>query len=284
MLVNKLSQHPQLLKVGGELNNIWTEIGGGPVYPKNEYRNELDVSWEYTNNMTNYYTRSIEDAKSFKRHLMRMIYRWKTGGGRISYDWEKIRVINKSPHLINKISYIHGMFPGSKIIFIIRPIHEQVASMKMHFQKSGQKRALPINENEGWRDPSENSENDISVYPNDFKTLPLMWLRLNKIALEELDKLPREDYYILRYEDFVNKQSESLESIFNLLNLEEGHRSSEEQIIKESIKIYNTSTPGDPQKKWKKHLTEEEKGILSEVIEKESETINFINKRVDSDQ
>ncbi len=276
MLVNKLSQHPQLLKIGGELNTIWTEIGGGPVYPNNEYRGKEDVDLRYLSNMTSYYARSIEDAKSFKRHVMRFVYKRKTGGGRVKYDWDKIKVLNKSPHLINKTGYLKGMYPGSKLILIIRPIHEQVASMKMHYLKSGQVRALPVNEKESWRNPSGNNAEDLAVFPGDFKVLPLMWLRLNAIALRDLSSFDKSEYHIVKYEDLAGNQAQCMKDLFEFLQLDASHKTEEEKIINESIKIFNTSTEGDPRKKWEKHLTDEEKTELESILSVRSEDYNFI--------
>lgn len=282
MLVNKLTQHPQLLKIGGELNNIWSEIGGAPVYPSNAYRDAFHFDVGYANNMSAYFSRSIEDAKSFKRHMMRAVYRWKTGGGRISYDWDHLHVVNKSPHLINKIGYLNALYPSSKIILIVRPLEEQVASLKMHYLKTGQLRAMPMNEKDGWRDPSNEANADRAVFPNDFEALPGMWIRLNKVAIDSLKQMDKNQYFVVDYTAFVEEQDQVLKALFSFLDLDERHRSMESAIVKSGIKVFNTSTSGNPREKWKKHLTEREKEVVADIRTMEKSTISEIEAFVQS--
>lgn len=276
MLVNKLSQHPQLFKVGGELNTIWSKIGGARVYPINEYKSIEDASFEFSNNMTNYFTRSIEESKSFKRHVMRMVYLNKTGGGRVFYDWDRVKVLAKSPHLINKVGYLKGIYPKSKIVLIIRPIHEQVASLKMHIISHNEVRALPKNEMESWRTPSTDPSEDLLIYPPDFKAIPQMWIRLNSLCIKELRKMNEDDYCIIKYDDLVNNEGKTIEKLYKFMDLSEVHEKEAQKIVEKSIKIYNTTTSGDPRQKWKKHLNDEEKKQIDDCIEEFRSDYDFI--------
>ena len=116
LLMNTLSEHPQLLKVGFELNKVWTDIGGAPCSVNCNERTEHDFNPVYANNMTSYFTEYIENSKTVKGHLARWFAKRHYGSGGIFYDWENVRVMNKSPHLSNKIRYINAMYPNAKYI------------------------------------------------------------------------------------------------------------------------------------------------------------------------
>ena len=51
-LVDKLSSHPQLLKIGVELNQVWTDIGGASIKGTCDHKVATDASAEYTYQMT----------------------------------------------------------------------------------------------------------------------------------------------------------------------------------------------------------------------------------------
>src|SRR5690554_2697337 len=119
LLMNTLSEHPQLLKAGFELNNMWTEIGGAPCSGQCELRLASDLQAQYQNNVTAYFDRYIQKSKSFIRHLSRWSQKRHYGYGRIFYDWDNLFLMNKSPHLSNKISYINAMYPNAKFVVIV---------------------------------------------------------------------------------------------------------------------------------------------------------------------
>ena len=154
LLVNKLTQHPQLLKVGSELNEIWTEIGGANCLDHCHYRNEGHADFRYSFQMSAYFFRFINQSKSIKRHLMRAVNVRKMQEGRIFYDWQNIIPVNKSTHLINKIKYVNTLFPESKFIFIIRDIYAQSSSLKYHFQdinkRTGKVNIMPDEKKDCW--------------------------------------------------------------------------------------------------------------------------------------
>jgi len=132
-LTNKLTGHPQLLKIGTELNSVWTKIGGASILRYCDYKGPENVNCYYTYQMSNYLFRFINESKSLKRHLMRANIYYSRKIGRISYDWDNLIPVNKSPHLMNKIGYVNKLFPQSKYIFIVRDIFGHSASMKVHF-------------------------------------------------------------------------------------------------------------------------------------------------------
>lgn len=271
LLMNTLSEHPQLLKAGFELNDVWSDIGGAPCSVNCAERTEKDFSPEYANNMTAYFTKYIEESKSIKRHLARYSAKRHHGSGGIFYDWENIRVMNKSPHLSNKIRYIHKIYPKAKFVVIIRSLEGQVSSMKMHFKKHRKQNDytfyLPKKETECWSniqgEVAPKFESD-RLYPGNFALLLEAWLRLNTRIIEDIESIPNSQKHILLFEDLMENQDQKLMDIFGFLDLEQKHKFKVDQIISKKRKIHNTTTKGNPLDKWKKYLEETEQKILQE--------------------
>lgn len=283
LIVDKLSSHPQLIKIGSELNEIWTEVGGAPMKGSCPHLTKENADPKYTYQMTNYIVSFLNDSKTLRRRLMRRIVKMNTKLGRVNYDWDNIIPVNKSPHLMNKLSYVNALFPESKNILIVRNIFAHSASMKVHFDNAYKNKNLvhvmETGEHSCWSDlPKAKFGNELptNVYPSDFSLIPKMWLRLNSIALKEIAQLPKEKYLIVSYEKLVVEQESELRRIFDFLELREEYKEDENTICKSGQKMINTTTSGNPLDKWKKHLSEEEKSMIEKVIEEDADTYNFI--------
>ena len=288
MLVDKLTQHPQLLKVGVELNDIWTSIGGAPCISPCAYRDETDAVPEAGQNMAAYFAEFIRKSKTVRRHLMRAKNYFREKKGSIFLDWDHLIPVNKSPHLTNKLRYVHALFPQSKILFIIRSIEGHSASMKIHFERDYKRLGLvswmPENEEGCYsRLPEGQVPADAApgrCFPGDFSVIPEMWIRLNARALEDLTTLPEDRYRVIVYEDMVLNWEESLKSIIDFLGLDPRHQAATEKIVHSQMKIINTTTKGNPLEKWKKALSEQEVEQLREVIEANRQTYERIQSRI----
>ncbi|MCB0823381.1 MAG: sulfotransferase [Bacteroidales bacterium] len=271
LLVNKLSQHPQLLKIGSELNDIWTAIGGADCLDHCEFKSDKDASFEYALNMGYYFTRFIQDSRSFKRHAMRFVNQLQQQQGRVLYDWQNIVPVNKSPHLMNKIGYVHAMFPKSKFIFIIRDIYGFSSSMKAHLEKftkeTGKVYVKPNDEKGCWHRMKDDEHLGLKAYPPDFSVIPEMWIRLNLLALTQLKELVDLKFLVVDYNDFVREQQVQLKRVFDFLNLKEKYKSTETKICKSVSTYKNTTTTGNSLTKWQKHLSSSEQEIIDKVIE-----------------
>ena len=66
---------------------------------------------------------NYEDATEDIKTSMRNYY-----SNLLSTDSSKKRIINKCPHLSNKLKYVLGIFPDAKIIHIVRDCEANVAS------------------------------------------------------------------------------------------------------------------------------------------------------------
>lgn len=285
-LVGKLSQHPQLLHVGSELNDIWTAVGGAPCSEVCQYRDELHFDVEYAQNMAHYFAEYARQSRKLRRHAMRWRHKQRTGSGRLTYDWQHLICINKSTHLTNKIRYVKSLFPNSKWIVLIRSIYGNAGSSKVFFNNLNDRQGLtfcvPDNSRDCWTTaPGQNSGTNGKIgYPGDFRAIPLMWLRLNYQLFQDLERIPSKDVLVVPYERLVERQSEQLMSIFRFLDLEDSHSREAEQIAGTSMKPMNTSTSGDPLSKWRTHLTSEELKVIADEVNVQDEQFTYINHRL----
>ncbi|MEL7338870.1 MAG: sulfotransferase [Bacteroidota bacterium] len=273
-LLDKLSQHPQLLKVGAELRGVWTEIGdAASMGPLSEAKRADQAHYLAATNMAHYLSAFIRESQNLRRHLMRAKNYYRYGQGRIRYDWPQVRPVNKSTQLVNKLAYAHRLFPQSQIILIIRGIEGHSASMKRFIEHNYQREQIvhvfPEQTDASWtRLPEKALPEGLSPerrYPNHFATIPQMWLQLNLRALRDLEALPRESYRVVLYEELVQEQAHYLGQLFDFLNLASEHQLEAGKIARSKLTITNTSTQGDPLEKWKKHLSESEIKILADM-------------------
>ena len=272
-LVSKVVSHPQLLKVGDELDKVWDHIGGAQIGAKCVHKTEEDASSEFTYQMSNYFFDYLQESKGLKRHLMRAANKYNKGFGRIFHDWENIIPVNKSPHLVNKMEYVLALFPTSKFVYIIRDIRGHSASMKVHFNfyrtKKGKVAFLPEHELDCWSLIDETSETELGSksYPPNFALLPQMWIRLNRIGLLTAKKLGTDKVMVVQYEDLIENQENLMKKIFDFIGSHDKHRQETERIAGLKMSNINTTTKGNSLEKWKTTLTEEEKGTLNSCIE-----------------
>lgn len=286
LLMNTLSEHPQLLKAGFELNRVWSDIGGAPCSVNCDERTEAHFKQEYANNMTAYFSKYIEDSKSIKRYISRWSEKRYYNAGSISYDWENVRIMNKSPHLSHKIRYLNAMYPNAKFIVIIRSPYGQSASLKMHLLKyhKNEKYYFELKPNSNtcwtnWIDPDLEKLNKERLFPGNFKLIPEYWMRMNNLIFDHLKHIPKERQIVFSYEDLVVNQEKTLGSIFKFLDLDPKHRKSELDIIKKKQKIQNTDTKGNPLTKWKRYLNrEEQKAIDLELLNNKTIFDNIRNQ------
>lgn len=283
LLMNTLSEHPQLLKAGFELNDIWNNIGGAPCSVNCAERTEEDFSVEYANNMTAYFTSYIEKSKSFMRHLARWSAKKHYGSGAIRYDWDDLYLMNKSPHLSNKIRYINKMYPKAKFIVIVRDIYGQSASLKMHFENHHKKEnyyfELPDDASYCWTNhlnPDVKKLKTSNIYPGNFGLIPKSWIRLNRLIFNHLETVPKANKLVLTYESLVTNQENELSKVFGFLNLNKKHQAIQKSICKKSRTVSNTTTKGDPLKKWKKYLEPNEISDIDKMIKSDKLDFDYI--------
>ncbi len=283
-LVDKLTTHPQLLKVGNELRQVWGEWGNAPCGETGcHYRDASHADAQAALNMSRYFLDYIRQSRSPQRYLMRARYRQRTGAGAIHYDWASVRPVNKSTHLVNKIEYVNQLFPQAHWVLIVRDLYGQVASMKSFIQgrfvPQGQSFYSPPDPRECWQilptkalDEAQRNRS----YPDQIEMLADMWLRLNALAFRALGTIPEERVSVISYEELVQKQPEVLGGVFQRLALDPKYQSRAAAIAQRQVLPYNTATQGNPLEKWKKHLDEEDQARIAALLESHGEKYEYI--------
>lgn len=273
-LIDKLTQHPQLLKVGAELRQVWTEIGEArSTGPLSEAKAASEARFLAATNMAHYFSDFISESQTLRRHLMRAKNYYSYGQGRVRYDWANIRPVNKSTQLVNKLAYANALFPQAKLILIIRSIEGHSASMKSfiehNYQQEKMVHVFPDEPDASWTRLTEDelpAEIDPERrYPTHFATIPQMWLQLNLRALRDLESLPKDSFRVVLYENLVQEQLHYMGGLLDFLALEDKHSAVAERIAQSRLAVTNTSTQGNPLEKWKKHLNPEEITLIEEV-------------------
>jgi len=282
-----LSCHPQILKVGFELRQAWSQIGGADCIESGNYLDADNSDHIFSNNMTYYYSRFIAESKTVKRHLMRAKIKFTKGHGRLFYDWDNIIPLNKFPHFTNRIKFINALYPNSKIILIVRSIEGHCSSMKSHFDneylKHGTVNSITEDVKNAWITNVE-SANPItdSTYPKNFSVIPKMWIRLNELALKEISDLPESQKTIITYEDLFNHQNTIIPKIFEFVGTDTRHNKKIRKISDKRFTKRNTSTIGNPLDKWKKYLSKEEVEQLYQIIKENQEQYDYIRSVLDT--
>lgn len=283
-LVDKMTSHPQLLKIGVEMNAIWDSIGGAPIKGTCAHRTAEDASAEYTYQLTRYIADFISQSQTLKRKAMRRYAKYYHGLGRSSYDWDHIIPVNKSPHLMNKLGYVAGLFPSSTLVLIIRDVYSHSASMKFHFEKlqkaDGRRYFLSPDPTTCYGQTYEDVPSDARSFPEDFKIIPEMWMRMNALAIQEFESANFAQKIVIRYEDLVSQQGEVLQRLFDALDLLPEHKGEADAIAKRATQLVNTTTKGDPLIKWKTQLNEAEIQEVSATVTAHQTTYDSIQNFV----
>lgn len=261
LLADKLTWHPQILKIGTELNEIWDEYANVPILEGCDHMDEADASYEMARRMNIYFSKFIAESKTLKRQVVRLNDNIRRGKGRVFYDWEDLIPMNKSPHLINKLGLVGKLFPKSKMLIIIRNPFAHAASMKFfikeEFRKTGKKFFVTNDELDCWHISDKEVSKTALKYPRDFNSIPLMWKRMNTRAINYALKYPNR-VQLVSYEALVSIPEVEYGKIFDFLHLKNEHHKAEEQIVGKKLDFKNTSTKGSPLNKWKKQLTSQE--------------------------
>ena len=279
-LVDKLSSHPQLLKIGVELNQVWTDIGGASIKGTCDHKVAADASAEYTYQMTAYFANFIQESRSFKRKAMRRYAKYFHGLGRASYDWENIIPVNKSPHLMNKLGYVGALFPKSTLLLIVRDVYSHSASMKYHFEKlhkaDGRTYFMEDSPEACYSQSYGELPEGKPSFPGDFSIIPELWLRMNTLAFKELNEATFHQKIVVSYEDLVTDQKGTLTAVFDALALKQSHSAASHEIAEKATVLVNTTTKGSPIEKWKDQLSSEEVATIESALSKHAADYAFI--------
>lgn len=274
-LAELLGEHPGLLHLPGELNRVWTAIGGMDcIHDRNQLSSE-DLSPEYIANMASYFSRCEREFTKKKYRLFRWNERRKKGSGGIK-KYKDPLLINKNVHFVNRLDYLLHMFPNSRVILLVRPIEGQVNSLRLHFQAKEQEGVFhspPRYSGDSWiADRSGGGTREWS-----FKDLLKVWLELNLKALQDLANFSSDRYLVIDHQRLVEAPRESILSIQEFLGLDSVPPGIGATTLERGT--YNSRTGGDPVNDWKKRFSKEEKELIEKFKEDHAEEIRSIQSR-----
>lgn len=272
-----LSEHPKIQHIKGELLEPWTSLGGIDCLNKRYYANRESIKEVNKANMIAFFERYRINSQSYG-FFERLSDRLKTGSGAIFNNKSSI-LLNKNVHLINRVDFVLNLIAGSKLIFIVRPIEAQVASLKLHFEKNAKKGwyyKTPLNNKDSWYSSKDTSfENGWEI-----KDLYDKWFELNLTAIQDLRKNERSNYIIVNYDSLVKNPQNVLNHVFTFLGIDvvKSHFQKGEKLKR---KVFNTNTGGNPLNAWKNVLTESEKNMAEEIKLKRVDDLRVIEDSFD---
>ena len=106
-------------------------------------------------------------------------------------------------------------------------------------------------------------------------------MRMNELALKELDNAPFAKKIVISYEDLVRNQKGILLSLFKALDLEQMHHDEALKIASQGTVLVNTTTKGNPLTKWKDQLSNHEKSAIDKVLSDRDTSYKFINESLE---
>ena len=269
---NLLGEHPQLLHLEGELNYIWSTLGGidcgrNRVWAGSEHIKPADAA-----NMAAYFERCQLEFGRAVYLIWRLIHYYKKRSGGIVKSRSESRLINKSVHLVNRTDYVLNMFPEARLILLIRPIEAQVNSIKLHFESKepeGVYMQKPERPQDSWITVKSAGQKNWEV-----RDLAQAWIDLNYQAILDLSKNGAEKYLILDYRKLVNSPVKTVNAVYRFLNLPEVELTMND--ASRDRKVFNSQSKGDPVEGWKTSMTPEEIREIEQVKKEDESKYNYI--------
>ncbi|MCL1144809.1 sulfotransferase [Shewanella marinintestina] len=205
LLYEVLSKNSHLLSIGGESHAIIESIPGLNIASKNFESNALTAD-----DATPIITEMLYSG--FKKNLQ------SSTGSKIS-PVDKVRFLEKTPKNSLRIDFINQLFPDALFVYLVRDPKENISSI-MEAWRSNRFRTYPGLP--GWN-------GDWSLLlPKNWKQLlgqPLQniaafqWCEANESIISSLQKLPKERWKIVHYENLINDTTTTLKSICNFAQI-----------------------------------------------------------------
>lgn len=270
MLFNMLCEHPSLSPTtgfpDGEDTEMWVKIGGAFMAGIGGVRSRAPIGHCFCLPMDETDV-SQERIDFFHAYLARKYPRLKNGD---------IRLLNKNPHLSNKIKYVREIFSDVSLIHVIRHPLGMIASWKvilamyrnLLFEIPNKRSAcMNIYPNRGWNRSLTTMKkvNEDLYVPSDPESIRLLaryWLNVNINILEQLRTMPDARSLKVKYEDICADQNTSLTSILDYLGLPGKTK-------------WRLQARRDSEAKWKKVLSTEELALIEEEIKGDVEGFGY---------
>jgi hypothetical protein len=245
LLAKCLGAHPEVHYLGFELSREWCELadmeiaGPGPEKPSCPPYTEADAT---------------EELRQKARSGFARIF-FEKGGQKGK------RLLNKNPHLWNKIAFVKAIFPDAGFVVTSRDIRSSAASTKLLWMKMekdwGIKHYLPQNPEYCWSctPPASVDTMDPSrVFPGGhISVLADYWLRAHEMIERTCNSF--DTVLLVKHREFVARPQEALNQIQSAIGL-----SLQNYTMPEKLETSRND-------RWRDILTAQEKDDLENFIE-----------------
>lgn len=273
---NVLSANPNILAFPGELNEFWTTYGKAPCGTVSECpaRTASDLTEETRICIQNFFYEKHRKRNNISQLVYRTYRKTRYYNESILKFGEPFYILNKSTHLMNKISYIESIFPDSRFIFILRDIFSQVNSLKHHHLRIQKSKKLiikyPEKPGECWsylplKKNTAYSSNKMSLA---FEDIPRYWIEQNSIALRTLNLFSKNRVFYINFDKLFLKPEAVVSGLNDFLKIKKLKKNF-------SRKLINNLT-SDPINQWKNSLAAEEIETIKKIIDFHITDYNYI--------
>ena len=249
------------------------------MFPQCPSKTVDDLNDQVARNVQNAFKQKYVTRNALYRIAYRFYRKSRFGNETIVKKEFPCYLLDKTTHLMNKISYLNGIFPDAKFIFILRDVYSQTNSMAKHLQILAKKNRWHIQypniKGECWRFipvTEGRNTNGKPVESYHFSDIPLYWIEHNASALKFLDTLSKNRKIYISYEQLVNDLNTVIDRLESFLEIKRMNR----KIVTRQIN-YHTN---DPLNQWKTELSEEQLTIINKVIDANSNDYEFILSRL----
>ena len=226
---NILASNQNILTFPRELNSFWTEYGQAPcgVSAQCPACKAEDLTDETRAVVQKFFYDSYKNRNSVSRLTYRTYRKFRYNNETVVKKGQPFYVLNKSTHLLNKISYVNSIFPESRFIFILRDIYSQCNSLKRHLAKMDKMGKwliqYPSEPKECWRFiPINDTKTDKSANQTGyvFRDICRYWIEQNSTALRDLEKIPRDRKLFIKFSDITNNIEKVLSKVETFLEID----------------------------------------------------------------
>ena len=254
LLAQLLGEHPDIRYLGFELSVEWCKFAGIQIAcPDTGHRHcpplhAADATQE-----------RIEWVREgFAKRLF-------TEGGSANHF-----LLNKNPHLWNKLPFLHAIFPDARLIVVGRDIRSTVASTKRLWEtiekRYGIKHVLPDHAEACWdciRSSSGMDNHAARTFPNgEVSVLADYWLRVYQTI--ETTCAPFDSVIFCRHRDLVEAPDATLNTICSKLDL--------------PLSTFPSLARLDATRnhRWREILTDREQDVLETYIDANTQSIQSL--------
>lgn len=274
---NVISSNRNILSLGPELNNLWTNTGQAPcgLVPSNPPKTADDAT-DYIRMQVRTYFESHFNSKNTPKQIAYRAYRKiRFGNESIIKNGRPFYLLDKETQLLNKMPYLNEIFPDAKFIVLIRNIYSYTNSLKKHLERISRGKKFivlsPESNEHGWRFiPIQQRSTILPEEKNEytFAEIPKYWINQNLLLLDFLREQDKSRILYIHYQDIIEELPNVLFRVGEFLCLPNINRRIRTNLV-------NNQT-NDPLNQWKQDLTNEQIAQIEHIVKSNEQRYQFI--------